>query len=230
MAKPKKKKAASRPEGDPSVVLFTALGLILVAFFIMLNNLASPDSARSRAAIDSLVGTFGVMPGFRVDGAGAQPPPPSENNEERAALLSDLRSMLESSQIDGAHVEHDAEGRVVVRFEQELLFDSGGSRISPRYFRTLDSIGALIVRMNYPVQVEGHTDSSPGSDSQSNWYYSSARAAAVHRYLEGTAQVPSGLVSTIGFADSRPRADLGDSFDHNQRRVEVVFFPVQRRN
>lgn len=222
-----KKVEEPEPEDDSAVVLFTALGLILVAFFIMLNNLATPDSARTRAALDSLIGTFGMMPGHRIDGAGELPRAPS-NDQSEEQLLSRVRDMLQSSTILGAYAEVDSQGRIVIRFDQELLFDSGGSRISPSYFPVLDDLGALIVEMNYPVRIDGHTDASPGGPLHSNWYYSSSRAAAVHRYLEGTEEVPPGLIRTAGFAATQPREDLGAPTDPDQRRVELVFLPSER--
>lgn len=214
-------------EQDSAVILFTALGLILVAFFIMLNNLATPDSARTRAALDSLVGTFGMMPGHRIDGAGALPRMPSGDQAE-AELFSRVNDILQRSTILGAHAEQNDEGRIVIRFEQELLFNTAGSRISPRYFPVLDDLGALIVEMGYPVRIDGHTDATPAGPTHSNWYHSASRAGAVHRYLEGTEEVPPGLIRTAGFAATQPREDLGTPFDAAQRRVEVIFLPSER--
>lgn len=224
MGKPKKKKGDDAGS-DPSVVLFTALGLILVAFFIMLNNLATIDSARSRAAIDSLIGTFGVLPGFRADGAGALPRQRVDDAEQEISVIEQLSDMLHQHQITGAYVEVRDDGRVVIRFDQELLFESSGSRISPRYFPVLDDLGAMMAEMNYPVIIEGHTDARPAAGDQSNWFYSASRASAVHRYLEGTAAVPPSMIQTVGYADARPRVDLGTPSDSAQRRVEVVLLP-----
>lgn len=227
MAKPRKKKKEADGGGDSSVILFTALGLILVAFFIMLNNLATLDTARSRAAIDSLIGTFGVLPGFRVDGAGAMPRPRVQDPTEDPSIVERVSDILRNHRLAGAYAEEQEDGRVVIRFEQELLFQSGGSRISPRYFPMLDDLGALMAEMEYPVTIEGHTDTRPGGRDRSNWYYSAARAAAVHRYLEGTAAVPPSMIHTAGFAAARPRADLGAPDDPAQRRVEVVILPTR---
>lgn len=224
MAKPRKKKK-KEDGGDPSVVLFTALGLILVAFFIMLNNIATLDSARSRAAIDSLIGTFGVLPGFRADGAGQMPRPRTEAPDDEISVVEQVSDLLREHQITGAYAELRDDGRVVIRFDQELLFESSGSRISPRYFPVLDDLGELMAEMNYPVIIEGHTDATPAGGGQSNWFFSAARASAVHRYLEGTAAVPPSMISTVGYADARPRADLGAATDPVQRRVEVVILP-----
>ena len=57
------KRKPEEPEKDEFIVLFTALSMILLAFFIMLNTMAVIDPVRSRKAIDSLVGSFGMMPG-----------------------------------------------------------------------------------------------------------------------------------------------------------------------
>jgi len=62
MAK-KKKKEADEVAKDGNVVLFTALSMILLAFFIVLNSLAVVDTNRKLSALGSLLGSFGVLPG-----------------------------------------------------------------------------------------------------------------------------------------------------------------------
>lgn len=44
-------------------VLTVALFIILLAFFIVLNSIAVIDESRTLAALGSLIGSFGILPG-----------------------------------------------------------------------------------------------------------------------------------------------------------------------
>ena len=59
--------ARNKKKGDGGsnsfIVLFTSLSVILLAFFILLNSMATIDSERVRKALGSLVGGFGILPG-----------------------------------------------------------------------------------------------------------------------------------------------------------------------
>ena len=47
---------------DGFIVQFTALVMILLALFILLNALATLNDSKKRKAIGSLLGSFGVLP------------------------------------------------------------------------------------------------------------------------------------------------------------------------
>ena len=47
--------------GDSFLVLITTLNMLLLAFFIVLNSIAVRDERKERKALDSLLGTLGIL-------------------------------------------------------------------------------------------------------------------------------------------------------------------------
>jgi chemotaxis protein MotB len=226
MGKPRKKAEEGKSGGDASVILFTALGLILLAFFIMLNNLATPDSSRTRLALNSLIGTFGLMPGYEAPGVGEDSATARSQNPSMRQVMRIVTGIIESFHGPGMDVKQLEDGRVVVTFDSDLLFAPGGWRLSPRFFEPLDALAELLERTGCDVDISGHTDARPSGRGRTNWYLSGARAASVHRYLEHAANIEPGTIHSAGYAETRP---LPNATPEAQRRVEVVLLPEGSR-
>jgi chemotaxis protein MotB len=116
-------------------------------------------------------------------------------------------------------------GLVVRLLTDNVLFDSGLAQIKPQGLPLLGEVGTLLgVDRLHPIVVEGHTDDLPIATSQyaSNWELSTARAAAVVRWLIGRG-LASKRFSAAGYADLRPLASNGTAAGRaRNRRVEVV--------
>ena len=71
------------PEADGFVVMMTSLSMIMLAFFIVLNTMATITQVKVMKALDSLYGSFGPLSG----GKSVEPGPLSikENVTERKA-------------------------------------------------------------------------------------------------------------------------------------------------
>ncbi|MEM1349756.1 MAG: OmpA family protein [Myxococcota bacterium] len=218
------KRKAEEEERDEFIVLFTALSMILLAFFIMLNSMAVIDESRSRKALDSLVGTFGMMPGYEASERGAfNEESRGESKRQRLkTLLKSLRA-FEDTSAPGMNVRIRQDGSPVVELGAQVLFETGGQHINPKAYDALDRIAAMIRRARYPVKIEGHSDLRPAGAANSNWYLSTARAAAVHRYFERAARVPPGWLTAVGMGATRPAPDAASAQDPRHRRVEIVF-------
>jgi chemotaxis protein MotB len=192
--------------------------MILLAFFIMLNSLATPDVSRSRAAMGSLVGTFGTLPGFEQQRLQVELEYESSKSQKAGNDLEKLvRTKLEGE--TNLLVEKHDDGRIVVSVGPDLIFKKGGVEISPAAFNTLDQLAELVHDLRMPVRIEGHADASP---SASNWYLSARRAASVYRYMAANHKVRPEQVTAAGFGDSQP-----DRAGVYRARVEVIFLPVK---
>lgn len=218
-----RREAPEEPEADNFIVLFTALSMILLAFFIMLNSLATIDDVRSRVVIDSLVGTFGVLPGFKqthnsLDIGNTKL---AEEEERADRLLRLASSMLETGGETGVSLEKREGGRVVMGLNESFFFGSGRVHVDPASFDTLDRIVQLIDMAEMAVRVAGHTDAAPAGGEKTNWYLSAARAATVYRYLHEAGGVPATQISAHGYGSTRPDPVSGEA----ERRVEIVFLP-----
>ena len=221
------KRRKEEPEKDEFIVLFTALSMILLAFFIMLNTMAVIDPVRSRKALDSLVGTFGLMPGFAGSDSGTfdQDRPASKHR-----ALDDLLTDIERGQHKGMNFKRREDGRPVIELDANLLFGPMRHRVSPDHFASLDRIGQTIASTRYPVMIEGHTDAIPARGRYSNFYLSASRAASVQEYLEHAAGLQPGLITAVGMGSSSPHPEGESPRDARHRRVEIVFEIQDRAN
>ncbi|MBA2127044.1 peptidoglycan -binding protein [Hyphomicrobium methylovorum] len=116
-------------------------------------------------------------------------------------------------------------------FESEVLFPSGSATLTPEGMSAMDKIAEAIVELqrsipndiDWALQINGHTDSRPISKAQfpSNWELSTARAAAVVKYLI-VRGVPADRLVAAGYGEFQP-VDGGTSEEAMQknRRIEL---------
>ena len=96
-----------------------------------------------------------------------------------------------------------------VRVKGEALFVSGSTKLNPGAVPLLDGVASVLRKTKFGARVEGHSDNVPMKPSSlksayiNNWELSSARAAAVVRYLIFKKVDPSQL-SAVGYADIVP--------------------------
>lgn len=224
MAKKRRTQEAGGGGGDLNTLLFTALMMIILAFFIMLNSMASQDVVRTKAAVDSLMGTFGVIEG-QDDRRRAGELAPDDKGKPNGDLML-IDELTKATQDDQGSRPMDVtvheDGRIVLGLAGDILFDSGGMVLSPVAFGMLDRLAPVILRSGYTVRVDGHSDAIRPRQGQSNWFISAARAAAVYRYLEAKEPKLTPKISAAGFADARP------SKDGQSRRVEITMIPPDK--
>jgi chemotaxis protein MotB len=109
--------------------------------------------------------------------------------------------------------------------EGDILFDSGSAALRPEAWRILDSIGEMLPRVGYRVDVQGHSDAVPISTPAfpSNWELSASRAGRAVRYFVEKG-VPADRFRAIGLAETRPVAPNDTAKGRaNNRRVEFLF-------
>jgi chemotaxis protein MotB len=203
-------------------VMFVSLGLILLAFFIALNAMAVIDEKKKRDALGSLMGEFGMLPeGIGVHDEGAYVSAPENVNlNQEVQHFQDFIRFLEEEELEDEDVEVvvDNDGRRRIRFSEQLLYAPGSKTFNPKVIPVLDRLGLILKKLGRRVEVEGHTDSTKGS--QSNWLLSAMRASSVSRFLEATNAFGSDKISAIGYGSSQPR--YGTGADTRNRRVEIV--------
>lgn len=116
-------------------------------------------------------------------------------------------------------------------FQSEVLFPSGSDVLQPSGTEEMRKLAAAVVELsreipsdiNWIIRVDGHTDAVPitGGRFADNWQLSTARAAAVVRFLisEGA---PANRLAATGFGEFQPidPADTPDARNRN-RRIEL---------
>jgi len=228
--RPRRRMEDRKGESDTFMMMFVTLSLLLLAFFILLNSMSVIDSERKRAALGSLMGSFGILPG-----SGGM------DTEDEARLgspspigTSGIVQVFEAAK-KGAGAMKAAggagDGEVLVTFDkgtgtvrvvlsEGLLYPAGATVLSPDVFPMLDRLAQSAGRHGAWVEVVGHTDERRGA--QSNWLLSMRRGATIGRYLEEAGDL-GGRVRSSGAAAHRPVGsnDTPEGRSAN-RRVEIL--------
>lgn len=151
-------------------------------------------------------------------------------------LLDDTKNTIATSlkeEIAAEEIELVAmEDTLKVVFIDKILFDSGSVEINEKGKKILlvvaDSIRA---HKDQKLLVEGHTDNTPLGPTlkerfPSNWELSTARAAAVVRFLQKEGQLKPERLSARGYSYYRPVAsNQTKEGRHQNRRIEIILGP-----
>jgi len=137
----------------------------------------------------------------------------------------DLAQVL--AKFDNIKVSYDG-NNVHVVMPVEGVFNSGDTTIQKNGEHWIKIFGETLKKGGMQeLRVEGHSDSSPIKSKvfPSNWELSSARSAAVVRYLIGLG-LDSKMLASVGYADSRPIADnKSTEGKRKNRRIEFTIVP-----
>jgi chemotaxis protein MotB len=143
-------------------------------------------------------------------------------------LVDDLEIELQKGAIE---IEQLREGlRLAV--SDEILFASGSARLDPGGVELLQKVATNISKLDYAIDVEGHTDniSIRGSLKKrypSNWELAGARAASVVRLLE-RAGINGNRMKAISRASYVPVASNDDEDGRSMnRRIEILLRPQE---
>lgn len=122
-----------------------------------------------------------------------------------------------------AKVETNAQ-RIKISLSNPILFDSGSAELKSAATPALKEIAQLILTMENPIIVEGHTDNVPisGARYRSNFELSAARAFSVINYFINIEKISPERFSTFGYGEFRPVA-MNDTDDNRakNRRIEI---------
>jgi len=140
-------------------------------------------------------------------------------------VFKEINSVIRRKKLEENVEAKFTEGKIVLKVEGKVLFNSGSAELIPGATHILSDI-VQIIKNNpqYDIDIQGHTDNRPINTLKfsSNWELSAIRATTVLRYLLEKGISEERLTAT-GFADIRPVAsnDNPESMSKN-RRVEFV--------
>lgn len=111
--------------------------------------------------------------------------------------------------------------------QSDLLFPAGTALLQPAGEKLLAAIARQLIEtaariprsIGWVLQVDGHTDSTPISNTlyPSNWELSTARAIAVVKFLNGEG-VPNDRLVVAGYGQYRPLSSIDRA---RNRRIEI---------
>jgi len=208
----KRKKHEEEDKVDSFAMLFVALNLILLSFFILLTALSQQDQERTRKAIGSLLGAFGILEGGEnVTASGSDPTQssPVSKGSQRRKIKQEMDKKLKRKMLG----QGDPEVSVIltadhlrVVFTDRLPFRVGGSELNPSIFPALDSISSTLKKANALVVVRGWADPSP---HPRNLELSAIRAVRVARYLVEASGIRGTLVRAEGWGVNKDHSEAG---------------------
>lgn len=212
---------------------------LLMCFFVLLFAFSSIDAQKFEAVMESFQGSAGVLEGgkslseapFVFD---AMPESTKETQETiiDQNKLEELKEQVEQYISDNqmeAEVEVQLEARgLVIRFKDNVLFDSGSAEIKLASYDILDFLSGLLNSDEFiteQIRVEGHTDNVPIQTLlyPSNWELSTHRASNVVKFFIERAEMSPERLSASGYGEYHPIAtnETAEGRAAN-RRVDIV--------
>lgn len=109
----------------------------------------------------------------------------------------------------------------LIRFSGDL-FQQGSSGINPKYFPKISQLAEVLKTFaDYNVRIEGHSDSSGGTDV--NLRLTQRRADTFMKYLAEECGVPMERLTAIGLGEDQPIADNSSQAGRDKnRRIDTI--------
>jgi chemotaxis protein MotB len=221
----KKRDSDDGPKMDVGLLMTVSLFLILLTFFILLNSIAVIDEQKKLAAIGSLMGAFGSLPGgLSPSKTGESIMTPFAPMTDEGVDIIELLSLLEKTMVGQVKIE-SGEGREVITINERVLFGKDKSRLKPSSFPLLNNLCHVMKKGEYPVEIVGYTDTTPAEDKgfKSNWETSSLMAIQVVKYFVSKGKIDPERLSAYGRGSNSPIASNATRESRAQnRRVDIV--------
>ena len=150
--------------------------------------------------------------------------------DQTLSVRSEIEAKLRAVGLTDTSVESiEDDSAVSIVLGSGDLYGVGSASLSPQGTDIMSTVGAIVSEHpEWRVDVEGHTDSQGIGAAlrkvyPTNWELSSARAAAVVRYLNAKTGIDAEKMSARGYGETRPLAgnDSAQGREKN-RRVELV--------
>ncbi|SDY91510.1 OmpA/MotB family protein [Tindallia californiensis] len=234
----KKPQEEQKPGAPLWMTTYGDMVTLLLCFFVLLFAFSEIDVAKLDAFIRSFQGAVGVLDAGRTI-------EPSEVLSESAMddltmqelqELEDFRHLKERLEefLEERNMQADVlvtlqTRGLVLRFQDNVLFDSGRADIKLESEDLLNFVGEVLAEPEFldkNVSVEGHTDTDPlrpGAPFPTNWELSVARSATVVRYMIENVGLSPLRFRASGYGEYHPVApnDTPENKAQN-RRVDLV--------
>ena len=216
---------------------------LLFAFFVVMYSLSSVNEGKYRVLSDSLVSAFrsgAISPtGGRIIAASipAAPPPMVRPVREPAAearreaemkrinsMADEIRRVLQPLTSGGQVSVAEGVHGITDDTNASVLFAPGDATLGAPAVAVLQAVAQVLAGADFPITIEGHTDSVPISTERfpSNWELSTVRASSVVR-LFIDAGVRGDRLTAAGYADQRPLTDnTNEEGRARNRRVTIL--------
>ncbi|MBN1522361.1 MAG: flagellar motor protein MotB [Candidatus Aureabacteria bacterium] len=249
----KKQKCPTPKKGAPAwMVTYGDLMSLLLTFFVLIVSFSSIQEVEFAKAMGSLKGALGSLnlPKTELKLLRRDEPRPLstffrfvrkaeitsrteqklqydvKEYNQRVELLDYVEEITTYAQkmgiSDRVTTDFTEEG-FLISMPSEFLFESGSAEVKTEAYPFLRKVSALLKRIDYAIQVEGHTDDRSISNEKfpSNWELSASRAVAVVKLLTRMG-IPPERLSAVGYGEFQPKfSNETEEGRQKNRRVEM---------
>ncbi|HEB72830.1 MAG TPA: hypothetical protein ENI77_09445 [Nitrospirae bacterium] len=224
------KRPLGAERGDLQNKMNVTLMMILLAFFIVLNSLSVPKNDRRKAALGSLIGTLGILPG-------GQSPMQADKKNISKATAPILADAVTAATLIGEFEEYAVRkklGREIstivtsnglqLILPSSLIFEEGTAVIKPASYELIAQVGKVLGRIQGPFVIEGHTDNRKFKSARypSSLDLSIGRAGAIARFFVKDIEVDPINIAIAGYGPYRPLFP-NDTPEHMKRNDRIRF-------
>lgn len=135
-----------------------------------------------------------------------------------------IKFLKEQNLLDSVNIVPSEEG-LLIRFKDNILFDSGEADVTNRGYDVLKQIGEKLKTLDNDIRIEGYTDNIPMNTIRfpSNWELSASRAISVVKYFIEDIGIQEERLSFSGWGERKPIADNSTAEGRSQnRRIEIT--------
>jgi len=245
----RKKKQPAHENHERWLVSYADFITLLFAFFVVMFASSQADKGRAKAVSEAVekaledgkVPNISAILGGTVYDKGkgndamkgpvvkaekkTKPEEPPKKLTELAPAMQKLAAELQK-EIKKGQVQITLEPRgLVVSLKEAAFFASGDDVIRTSSYPIIAKLADVILKLNNPIRLEGHTDSVPINTPRfhSNWELSAARSIAMLELLNTKYTVERERMAIVGYADTSP-IDSNETEEGRarNRRVDIV--------
>ncbi len=200
---------------DDWLMTYADMITLLLCFFAVFIAISVPEETKFENAKKKVVETFKGATSDNMKGQFALPPTEIDSPPTSDIPFEALPSIVDRFNKD-ENVEVEKGDRITtIEMNSAPFYDRGSANLNGDGLGVLDE---LLPTLNseeykdYTISIEGYTDDNPIRTAQfpSNWELSTARAAAVVRYLIEKG-VPAQRLRAVGYGEAVPKVPNRDA-------------------
>lgn len=225
----KKKKVTKEVDSNAWITTFTNLMILLLAFFIVLVNLAVVDNRKKQLALNSLFGSFGFHMGGQSPigtSTGSDITMADSPMVEGEVNLEQLQNIAFANGLGSDVMISKEPEKTVIILSNKVLFNKGSYEIPHDGIRFLSDLSKFLKDGTGLIELRGYVDqteiSAEPDPARSSIYLSTKRALAVLHFFANNGEIPTTRITAHGFGIP-PEGDkkLKKKIDW-QRQVEII--------
>lgn len=208
---------------------YTALMIILLAFFILLQTMSSVKEGGFKEGIGNVKNAFGLSGGMGMfefvipfKGGARTPNPVGTGNQDKQGIHDNLVKGEGGTGNTEAKVNNQPIGRYL-EVKIPIKFEKFTTHLSPEGNAALDKFKVGFILYNYSITVKCYANEFKDRDKDN--HLAMQRAANIMRYIHQTAAVPYSRLKAQGNSSLRYYSEADNK---NAQEQEAFFYIYQK--